>query len=55
MDLYGDVEVYLNSFLNPVFDMGDWAALVLSTLFVGKYFSFSFLLTLSGARGDAVG
>jgi len=55
MELYGDVKVYLKSFLNPAFDMGDWEALVLSALFLGKYFSFSFSLPLSGVRGGAVG
>ena len=50
MELYGDVEIYPNSFLNPAFDMGDWAALVLSTLSLGKYFSFFFSLSLSTGR-----
>ena len=36
MELYGDVEIYLSSFLSLEFDMGDWAVLVLSALSLGE-------------------
>jgi len=54
MELYGDVEIYLNSFLNPAFDMGDRPALVLSALSLGKYFSFFFSLSLSTGRFNVI-
>jgi len=50
MELYGDVEIYPNSFLNPAFDMGDWAALVLSALSLGKFFSFRYLFLQVGLK-----
>jgi hypothetical protein len=49
MELRGDVEMYLNSFLNSAFDMGDRAALVLSALSLGEIFFF-FLFVISFYR-----